>query len=101
MENNKDLCGSKMSQVSEELAGLRELLLNGKERYPGSLLGISGSPAALPHQRQSGEVSIDSLRRIVKQARGLRTVNFALLVSSTPVPAQLLFFLSLEGMAVR
>lgn len=48
-EEEEHLCGWKMSPVSEGLACLREFLPRGKERYLGSLLGISGSPIVLLH----------------------------------------------------
>lgn len=83
-------------------AGLSErILTQGKREVPGLSpwhLGLPYSPAPL---RQSREVSTESLRQVVKQARGLRTVSFAQCVSSPLGPAQLLFFLSLERKAVR
>ena len=50
------------------------------------------SPVPLPLLDVKGELSTKSLRDIVKQARGLRTISFAHCVSGPCDPAQLLFF---------
>lgn len=107
-KKNKDVCGSQMSQVSEELACLREFLRRGKERctwplFLAPLFLPPGCPAAhtpAPLLDSKREVSTKSLREVVKQARGLRTdchLCSVCLRSPWPSPAGLFSFFGEES----